>query len=77
MRAGTKDHVGGRWVQGGPILGFEDPVTIDGWEMYAEDGHVVLRNEETGHTLWMRASDAATIGEWLQRTFAAVDWRTP
>ena len=54
---------------------FEDPVTIRSWCIQDNGGDVMIYSTSGSEVLWIRASDAASIGDWLRRRFANRDWR--
>lgn len=58
----------------GDVLTFEDPIDRAKWTIERERGDLMFYSDE-GETLTMRGSDAASIGDWLRRTFADADWR--
>jgi hypothetical protein len=55
-------------------LHFEDPVTHREWTAEYNSGDVMFVDED-GTTFWIRASDAASIGDWLRSRGDFVDWR--
>lgn len=57
----------------GRTLVVEDPLRNRTIEVYENEGDVAFDDGE--RALWIRASDAASVGDWLRRTFAAQDWR--
>jgi hypothetical protein len=59
----------------GAHLVFEDPITHRTWRIFPDEGALMIDSDDGRPPLWIRASDAASIGDWLRRTFAEYDWR--
>lgn len=57
----------------GDALVCEDQNSHRRLEFFDDNGDLVIDNE--GARIVIRASDAASIGDWLRRTFAGADWR--
>lgn len=55
-------------------LAFEDPVTNKDWNAWRDDD-MIMFSDGHGANVWIRLSDAASIGDWLRRVGAEVDWR--
>jgi hypothetical protein len=55
-------------------LVFEDPVKHAEWTVHYDGTDVTFSTGE-GDNMWMRASDAASVGDWLRRHFSECDWR--
>jgi hypothetical protein len=50
----------------GKYLVWEDPVTLHEMRLsWVGGGNLLIRDEENGACVWLRASDADTVAAWL------------